>query len=205
MLKSKKIMNISKDLRMTVYSSLFAALIAAGAYIAIPIGPVPIVLQNMFVFMAPILLGTRWGLASLGLYLFMGACGLPVFAGGAGGIGRLFGPTGGYLIGYIPAVLITGFIAQKIEQKIFGNVIAMLAGSIIIYATGVPWLKFVTAMSWEKAFLAGMYPFIIGDIIKIAAAHYCIKFLRPILNRSDFFKDEKNSNWITDSDSNKLG
>lgn len=174
-------MNISENLRMTVYSSLFSALIAAGAYLAIPIGPVPIVLQNMFVLMAPLLLGTKWGSAALGVYLFMGACGFPVFAGGAGGLGRLFGPTGGYLIGYIPAVCVAGFISSKSGRTFWGDMIAMLAGSLIVYAVGVPWLKFVTAMSLHKSFTVGMYPFLIGDLLKIVAGSYCVKFLRPVL------------------------
>ncbi|RLC01276.1 MAG: biotin transporter BioY, partial [Deltaproteobacteria bacterium] len=91
--------NQSEQLRMTVYASLFAALIAAGAYISVPIGPVPIVLQNLFVFLAGLLLGSKWGLACVGVYLLAGACGLPVFAGGTGGIARFAGPTGGYLLG----------------------------------------------------------------------------------------------------------
>jgi len=66
---------------MMVYASLFAALTAVGAFVAIPIGPVPIVLQNMFVYLAGLLLGSRWGLASVGVYLLAGTCGLPVFAG----------------------------------------------------------------------------------------------------------------------------
>ena len=70
------------QLRMTVFASLLAALMAAGAFLAIPIGPVPIVLQNMFVLLAGLLLGSRWGLASVAVYLLTGACGLPVFAGG---------------------------------------------------------------------------------------------------------------------------
>ena len=72
------------QLRMLIFASLLAALMAAGAYLAIPIGPVPIVLQNMFVFLAGLLLGGRWGLASVAVYLLTGALGLPVFAGGMG-------------------------------------------------------------------------------------------------------------------------
>ena len=100
-------MGASNQLRMMVYASLFAALTAVGAFLALPIGPVPIVLQNMFVFLAGLLLGSRWGLASVGVYLLAGAVGLPVFAGGLGGLGRLIGPTGGYLIGYLPTVFIS--------------------------------------------------------------------------------------------------
>lgn len=88
------------QLRMMVYALLLAVLTAAGAYLAIPIGPVPIVLQNLFILLAGLLLGSRWGLASVRVYLLTGALGLPVFAGGLGGIGRLVGPTGGYLVGF---------------------------------------------------------------------------------------------------------
>ena len=86
---------------MTIYAALFAALTAVGAYMALPIGPVPVVMQNLFVFLAGLILGGRWGLASVGIYLLAGAVGMPVFAGGTGGVGRFFGPTGGYLIGWI--------------------------------------------------------------------------------------------------------
>ncbi|MCK5097482.1 MAG: biotin transporter BioY [Desulfobacteraceae bacterium] len=174
-------MNISQELKHITYSSLFVALIAAGAFLAIPIGPVPIVLQNMFVLLAGIILGPRWGLASVGIYLLIGACGLPVFANGKAGIGIIFGPTGGYLLGYLPAVFITGLISKKWDQKIIAIVFAMVAGSIIVYAAGVPWLKVVTGMAWSKAFALGMYPFIIGDILKIIAATFIAKAIRPYI------------------------
>ena len=80
---------------MTVYASLLAALTAVGAYLAIPIGPVPIILQNMFVLLSGLLLGSRWGLASVGVYVLAGACGLPVFAGGLGGFHALWVPRAG--------------------------------------------------------------------------------------------------------------
>ncbi len=174
-------MNVSNQLRMTVYTSLFAALIAAGAFIAIPIGPVPIVLQNMFVLLAGIILGHRWGIACVAVYLLMGALGFPVFAGGTGGIGRLFGPTGGYLFSYLPAVFVTGIISEKSGCNMLSDIIAMTAGSLIVYAAGVPWLKFVTGMEWSKAIALGMYPFLIGDIIKIIAASFAAKIIRPIV------------------------
>ena len=178
-------MNQSQQLHMTVYASLFAALIAAGAFLIIPIGPVPIVLQNLFVLLAGLLLGSRWGLASVGIYLLAGAIGLPVFAGGTGGIGRIFGPTGGYLLSYLPAVYILGMIAEKGEKKekrIVFDIIAMVCASIIIYGVGVPWLKLMTGMSWAKAVSAGMLPFLLGDALKIAAAIPIAKTLRPVIS-----------------------
>jgi biotin transport system substrate-specific component len=174
-------MTSSIQLKMTVYSSLFVALIAIGAFISIPIGPVPIVLQNMFVLLASIILGPLWGLASVAVYLVIGLAGLPVFAGGTSGIGKLFGPTGGYLLGYLPCVFITASISKGLGKKMSSDIIAMLIGSLIVYAAGVPWLKVVTSMTFQKALAVGMVPFLIGDALKILAAAFIAKTLRPVV------------------------
>ncbi|GBC62174.1 BioY family transporter [Desulfonema ishimotonii] len=178
-------MNSSRQLQLTVYASLFAALIAAGSYLAIPIGPVPIVLQNLFILLAGLLLGSRWGLASVGIYLLAGAMGLPVFAGGTGGIGRLFGPTGGYLLSYLPAVFIVGWISERAgtaARRILFDIGAMILGSFIVYAIGVPWLSAMTGMAWKKAVMVGMVPFLPGDALKIAAAVPIARTLRPVIS-----------------------
>lgn len=175
------IMNQEYQLRKTVYSALFAALIAAGAFIAIPLGPVPIVLQNLFVLLAGLILGPRWGLYSVAIYLLIGGLGFPVFAGGTGGIGRLFGPTGGYLFGYLPAVLISGYVSERLGKTKFADGAAMVAGSLIVYGAGVPWLKLATNMEWSKAIMVGLYPFILGDILKIAAGIFAAKRIRPVI------------------------
>lgn len=172
----------TSSLRMTVYASLLAALIASGAYLAIPIGPVPIVLQNLFVFLAGLLLGSRWGLASVGVYLLAGALGLPVFAGGVGGIGRFVGPTGGYLVGFAPAVYVIGRITEKFETRVVFDVAAMVLGSTVIYFFGIAWLKVLTGMTLSKTLMVGMVPFIPGDILKIAAAVPITRALRPMIS-----------------------
>ena len=177
-------MTDTNQLRMMIYASLLAALTAVGAYIAIPIGPVPIVLQNLFIMLTGLLLGSRWGLAGVAVYLLAGACGLPVFAGGSGGIGRFAGPTGGYLFGYLPAVYVIGLISEKGRNRIVFDIIAMICGSAIIYACGVPWLKMMLSLSWGKAIAGGMIPFLIGDAIKIVAAVPITKALRPIIKMS---------------------
>ena len=174
-------MDSSNQLRIMVYASLFAALTAVGAFLAIPIGPVPIVLQNMFVYLAGLLLGSRWGLASVGVYLLAGACGLPVFAGGLGGIGRIIGPTGGYLIGYLPVVFIIGKISARSNPRVIFDVLAMICGSVALYAFGITWLKIVTGMTLAKTLAVGMVPFLIGDALKIAAAAAIAKVLRPVI------------------------
>ena len=154
------------QLRMTVFASLLAALMAAGAFLAIPIGPVPIVLQNMFVLLAGLLLGSRWGLASV--------------AGGLGGIGRIVGPTGGYLMGYLPAVFIAGYISEKMDKRFGYDILAMICATVVLYACGVTWLKILTDMTWSKTMMLGMYPFLVGDALKIVAAALIAKALRPI-------------------------
>ena len=169
------------QLRMLVFASLLAALMAAGAFLAIPIGPIPIVLQNMFVFLAGLLLGSRWGLASVAVYLLTGACGLPVFAGGLGGIGRIVGPTGGYLMGYLPAVFIAGYISEKTDHRLGYDILAMIGATAVLYACGVTWLKILTGMTWSKTLIVGMYPFLIGDAMKIIAAALIARALRPVI------------------------
>jgi len=174
-------MNNPNQLKMIVYTSLFVAFIAIGAFIIIPIGPVPIVLQNMFVLLAGIILGPVWGLACVAIYLLIGLVGLPVFSGGGSGIGKLFGPTGGYLLGYLPAVFVTAGISKGLGKKMSSDIIAMLIGSLIVYAAGVPWLKIVTSMTYEKALTVGMYPFLIPDALKIIAAAFIVKAIRPVI------------------------
>jgi biotin transport system substrate-specific component len=168
-------------LRLIVHASLFAALTAVGAYLSIPIGPVPIVLQNMVVFLAGLLLGARWGAAAVGLYLLAGACGLPVFAGGTGGIGRFAGPTGGFLVGYLPAVALTGLIARQHRGSIGRDIAAMLVGAAALYACGISWLAVVTGLPVGKAVAVGLLPFLPGDALKIAAAALIARSARPLL------------------------
>ncbi len=171
----------TKKLRLMVYSSIMAALMAVGAYIAIPVGPVPIVLQNLFVMLAALLLGGRWGFISVCVYLLAGAVGLPVFAGGTGGLGKFVGPTGGYLLGFALAAWCIGTISEKGHGNAWIDVCAMLVGTIIIYAFGVSWLKVATGMSFAKALAAGCLPFLLGDALKIAAAVPIARALRPLL------------------------
>ncbi len=165
-------------LRNSVMIALFAALITAGAYLSIPIGPVPLVLQNFFVLLTAAYLGPKKGLACVGLYLFLGILGLPVFAGGTGGLARLAGPTGGYLVGYLPAVLIIGFLSS--DRRIFKVVTGMVTGMFIVYACGVSWLKLSTNMAWPAAVSAGFIPFIVGDVIKIGAAVALYLLIPPL-------------------------
>lgn len=148
-----------------------SAVIALSALITIrlPFGPVPVTAQTLAVLLLGAMMGKTRAVASVLLYLAQGIAGLPVFAGGMFGAAVLFGPTGGYLIGFIPAVLITGYLAEHGWDRNIGTAfLAMLAGNIAIYACGLPWLAlFVGA---DRVFALGLAPFIPGDIIKLLFA-----------------------------------
>ncbi len=120
-------------LSQAIMACLFAALISVGAYAAFPIPgtPVPIVLQNMFIMLAGFISGPWWGLVSVVFYLILGSVGLPVFSGGTGGFAKLAGPTGGYLVGYIPAVIVFGLISKLGKGKWIFNILILKATSHI--------------------------------------------------------------------------
>jgi biotin transport system substrate-specific component len=174
--------NIVGQLKMIVFASLFTALYILGAYVAVPIGPVPITLQNLFVFLAALLLGSRWGTLSVIVYILLGLVGLPVFSKGGASLAHILGPTGGFLIGFAVAVFFAGLISERGKQSAVKNIIALLVAVILIYAVGVPWLKFRIGMDWDKAVFAGMLPFLPGDAVKLAAAVLIAKFVKPFID-----------------------
>ncbi len=174
-----------ESLRMTVYASLFAALIIIGGYLSfpIPLSPVPIVLSDFFVVLSGFFLGPAWGIASVLLVLLLGAVGLPVFAGGKAGLAVLFGPTGGFLIGFTICAFVVGLIAGRGKARLYKDIIALFIGNVIIYSVGIPWLKLVLGLTWGKALALGLVPFLPGILIKSAVALGLIRMLRPRLNR----------------------
>lgn len=172
-----------EQIKRIVFAALLAAMTAVGATIAIPVGPVPIVLANLFVLLAGLLLGSRWAMVSMGLYLLVGAIGFPVFAGGTGGMAHLIGPTGGYLFGFVAAAGLAGLASEIGGGRFAAQWVAVVLGSLAIYAIGVPWLKLATHMTWQKAFWVGALPFMPGDALKAAAALVLARAARPMLRR----------------------
>ncbi len=170
------------QIKMMVFAALFAALTAVGAQIAVPIGPVPIVLANIFVLMAGLLLGKKWASASIGLYLLIGAIGIPVFSNAGSGLTHLLGPKGGYLLGYVAAAFVIALICNIGTSALWKDIVAVFVGIAVVYLIGVPWLKIKLDMNWPKAFSAGMFPFIPGDLIKGSIAVALTRILRPQLN-----------------------
>ncbi|MFA6506940.1 MAG: biotin transporter BioY [Treponemataceae bacterium] len=169
-------MDTGKMTLRTSLVALFAALTAAGTFIALPIpgSAVPVVLQNLFALLSGLVLGPVMGFAAIAVYLLVGGIGLPVFAGGKGGAAHFFGPTGGYLLGYALCALVAGLIAGKPradkQSPIWIISIAAVLGIVAVYVPGVLRLKAVLKAEWPKALAVGMFPFIVGDVVKIAIA-----------------------------------
>jgi biotin transport system substrate-specific component len=175
-----------QEVQNVVFVALMAALITVGAWIAIPtpfLG-VPVVLQNYFVYVTGLALSWRLAGGALFLYLAAGAVGLPVFAGFAGGWGQFAGPTGGFLLGYLPAAILMGLVSGTKKPSLWRDVAAMLLGTIVIYGMGLAWLKhlFPEKAFWALAF--GMSGFLAVDCIKMAAALPAVRLLRRMTGRS---------------------
>jgi biotin transport system substrate-specific component len=145
---------------------VFAALTALGAQIEIPLYPVPMTMQTAAVLAAGVFAGARAGAISQVLYLVSGFF-LPVYAGGAMGVAHLFGATGGYLIAFPIAAWLAGTLTthEKNPVRTFASVFAT---SLVIFALGATWLKVSQQLSWELALAHGVYPFLIGDVLKCA-------------------------------------
>ncbi len=150
--------------------ALFVAL-TAQIRIPLPFTPVPITGQTLGVLLVGGLLGSRSGAASLLLYLLMGFVGLPFFAGGNSGLTHVFGATGGYLVSYPFAAALMGWLAERgWDRSFWKTIVAMLCGSLVIYAFGVSWLAVAAQLSLLDAIAKGLLPFVIGDAIKMVLA-----------------------------------
>jgi len=151
---------------------LGSSLLWASAKVQVPLWPVPMTLQTYVVLTMGAVLGWRLGAATMVAYLFEGAVGLPVFAGTpANGIGLAYmvGPTGGYLAGYLAAVLLVGLLAARTwTRSIVGTAVMLLAGELTILGLGCGWLAL--QVGWERAIAVGFGPFLVGDALKLGLA-----------------------------------
>lgn len=151
----------------------FALLTALAAQIEIhlPFTPVPITGQTFAVLLAGAGLGMGAGSASQILYLLLGAVGLPFYAGGAGGWEHVLGATGGYLVGFVVAAALVGRLAERRrDRRVLTALPAFLAGNLVIYLLGVPWLAVAAGFGPAEAIAKGALPFVVGDLVKIGAA-----------------------------------
>jgi biotin transport system substrate-specific component len=162
-----------------VWIALLAALTAAGAVIAVPLpfSPVPVTLQTMFVLLAGLILGSRGGVLAVLLYLAAGGLGLPVFAGGRGGLAMLLGPTGGFMLGFLGAALLCGLSGRHGSPSFPRNIAFCVAGSLVILLSGSLRLMSALDISPAEALLVGAVPFLPGEMLKSWAAASIHRFL----------------------------
>ena len=142
-----------------------AILMAALSQVTVPLLPVPVTGQTLGVLLIGIMLGRRRAVAAMLTYLGMGMIGLPVFAGATTGLAVFVGPTGGYLLGFVPAVWVMGFLGEKgCYRKMYTALAALITGHAVIFALGLLWLVHFTG--WSHVFAAGLIPFLPGAAVK---------------------------------------
>lgn len=176
--------------RNMILAGLFAALLALGSQIFIPIGPVPHTLQVFFVLLAGIVLGSKLGLTSIAVWILLGAFGLPVFAQGKAGIAVLAGPTGGFLAGFAAAAFLVGWLTERSKHTLGRTAVYMLAGLMVAYLIGLAgfMLSFKyflnKPMTIQTALSVAVLPFLPFDIVKTLMAAYIGTKVRIALERS---------------------
>ena len=172
-----------KIYKLTV-CSLMAAVMCVLGPLSIPIGPVPVSLTNFVIFLTVFLLGSKLSVVSCLVYLALGAVGFPVFSGFQGGLQKLAGPTGGYLIGFILMAFISGLVLEKANRKVIITIIGMFVATLVDYLFGTVWFVFQMKCGVWYALTVCVFPFIIFDIIKIVIAMLIGQSLRTALQKN---------------------
>ena len=175
------------NVRQMTYAALSTALIAVCSWVTIP-AAVPFTLQTFAVFTVCSLLGGKLGLCAVALYMLLGAAGLPVFSGFGAGVGTLFGPTGGYILGFAFTALAMWGVQVKFGDRLPVRVSGMALGLLLCYAFGTAWFMAVYARTSGPIGLGAalsmcVLPFILPDCAKIALALFVSARLRPLLTR----------------------
>ncbi len=173
---------LAYKLAVVLFSS-FAIAALTQIKITLPFTPVPITGQTFAVLMMGYVLGARLGLYSVGVYILLGIFGLPFFASGGSGLLYLKGVTGGYLIGFVPSVMIVGYLSEKgLFKNFFSSVCLFLLGLVPVYLLGLLWLGYL--IGFDKAFSLGLIPFIPGAVIKVLLASGTVSLSNAIFRRS---------------------
>ena len=169
---------------MLVFTALFAALIVVFAQLQIPMpGLVPISLATFGVMMCGLLLGWRYGALAVAVYILLGAVGVPVFAGFKGGVSALLGPTGGYIIGYLPYAVLAGLPSPSLQEKFWGRCLLLVLGTAVCYILGTAWFIHATGRTLAESLGLCVVPFLPGDAAKIILSALLAPRLRKAMKR----------------------
>lgn len=186
-------MNLShKKLVAMTEIALMAAVICVLApfSLTIPVSPVPITLGTFAVYLTAAILGSKRSTISVLIYLFIGAVGVPVFSNFSGGLPKLVGATGGYLIGYIPCAFLIGFLIEKVTKK-WMVPIALVGGTVVLYLIGTVWLMKVAGFpSFLSACAAGVFPYLPLDAVKIILASVIAIPVRSLLLKNNYLDED---------------
>lgn len=169
------------SIRMQVLCALFAAVCAICSQLVIPIQPVPITLGTFAVLMAGGFLGKKYGTISILIYLLLGMVGVPVFSMMRAGLSILAGPSGGFIVGFVPMAFVTGLIAEKVNYSFFGMIVATIFGTAMCYALGIGYFMYTTGNGLWAAMTLCMFPFLIGDTAKILLTSFLVSKYRKII------------------------
>lgn len=164
--------------------ALMTAVLCVLAPFSIPVGPIPISLATFGLYLSVIILGRKKAVSVCLLYLLIGFIGLPVYSGFSGGPARLLGPTGGYLIGYVFLTMIAGFIVDKFPKNRRLCLLGLVIGTMVCYMLGTVWLAYQTGINFHEALMVGVFPFLIGDVIKITAAAWIGPMIKTRVRKS---------------------
>jgi biotin transport system substrate-specific component len=158
------------QMALIVGATFFVAL-CARITLPLPWTPVPLTLQNFAVLLVALGLGSKRGFAAMTVYLAEGLCGMPVFnPAGVGGFAQLMGPTGGYLLAYPLVAFVVGAISERGSRSFVRNLIACIAGELLLFTGGLAWLAVLTKGAVWQAVQFGLYPFVFAEVAKITAA-----------------------------------
>lgn len=171
-----------------ILTAFCAAIIAVLAQIIIPLPLIPITGQTLAIGLVVTILGLKHGTYAVLLYILLGAIGLPVFQSFTGGLGVLFGPTGGYIVGFIPTALVIGFYLKITRLTFTHALIANILGMLVTLAFGAVWLKYLAELSWTAALLSGIVPFLIVGVIKSILAAWVGVIVRQRLEQANILR-----------------
>ena len=174
-----------KDKRIKTYNIILCGLMAAIMCILAPLSipmTVPVTLGTFVIFLMTYIMNYKYCLVSCVIYILLGMVGLPVFSGFSGGLGKIIGPTGGYILGYLFIALICGYVNERFYNKRGIQILGMLISLIVCYAFGTLWFSYQQNMSVGESLIVCVYPFVIGDICKIICAAIVGDTLRKRIN-----------------------
>ena len=174
----------TKKIHSMALAGVMAAVLCVLAPISLPIGPVPVSFTTLLLYLAVYGLGWKLGSVSCLIYILLGMVGMPVFAGYQGGFGVLLGPTGGYIVGYLPMVVLAGWFVDKGESR-GAHLLGLLAGTALCYLLGTAWFCCSTGSTWQGAAELCVFPFLPGDTLKLAAALAVGPSLRQRLKKAE--------------------